>query len=335
MKNYQIQLASTPEAQPEPDHFKLVEGVVPEPTSRQVLCETLYLSLDPYMRSQIAGRYITESIKPNDLMRGETISKVIKSGHPDFRAGDVVRCQGNWQQYSLHEATELTKQSDSINPSSYGLSVLGMPGLTAYAGLHWLAEVKEGDVVVVPAATGAVGSVVGQLAKLRGCKVVGLVGSNDKCRYAVEKLGYDACINRKTENVSEKLDEHCSKGVDIYFDLVGGEILNLVCTKLAVGARVILCGLMADYNSTVPTPGPLPGPLIGARATVKGLVVYDFEDRREEFIQACLPYINDGHLSMQEDMSIGIESAPDAFCRLMRGENQGKTIVKVKERLTD
>ena len=205
-----------------------------------------------------------------------------------------------------------------------------LSGLTAYAGLHWLAEVTEGDVVVVPAATGAVGSVVGQLAKLQGCKVVGLVGSDDKCRYAIEQLGYDACINRKTENVSEKLDEHCSKGVDVYFDLVGGETLNLVCTKLAIGARVILCGLMADYNSSVPTPGPFPGPLIGARAIVKGLVVYDFEDRREEFIQACLPYINDGRMSMQEDMSIGIESAPESFCRLMRGENQGKTIVKVK-----
>ena len=330
IKSTQIQLASVPQGVPEPHHFKAVEVIMPEPIADQVLCQTLYLSLDPYMRSQIAGRYITEPIKPNDLMRGETISQVIKSEHPDFKVGDVVRCHGNWQQYSIHEATELTKQPDSINPSSYGLSVLGMPGLTAYAGLHWLAEVKEGDVVVVPAATGAVGSVVGQLAKLHGCKVVGLVGSNDKCRYTLEKLGYDACINRKTENVSEKLDEYCSEGVDVYFDLVGGETLNLVCTKLAIGARVILCGLMADYNSQTPTPGPFPGPLIGARATVKGLVVYDFEDRREEFIQACLPHINDGRMSMQEDMSFGIESAPEAFCRLMRGENQGKTIVKVK-----
>ena len=328
--NKQIRLASTPDSVPEPKNFDVVEIELPDLQPGQVICETLYLSLDPYMRSQIAGRYITEAIKPGDLMRGETISKVISSEHPDFIVGDVVRCQGNWQQYSIHETTELTKQTDSINPSSHGISVLGMPGLTAYAGLHWLAEVKEGDVVVVPAATGAVGSVAGQLAKLHGCKVVGIAGSDDKCRYAIEKLGYDACINRKIDNVAEKLDEHCSKGVDIYFDLVGGETLNLVCTKLALGARVILCGLMADYNSRTPTSGPLPGPLIGARATVKGLVVYDFEDRRDEFIQACLPYINDGRISMQEDMSIGIESAPEAFCRLMRGENQGKAIVKVK-----
>ena len=327
--NIQILLASTPEHTPEPSNFKVVTAECPELQAGQVLCATQYLSLDPYMRSQIAGRHMSGSINPGDLMRGETISKVVESRHADFQPGDLVRCFGNWQQYSVQDAAELTPQSADIQPPSYGLSVLGMPGLTAYAGLIWLAKPKEGDVVVIPAATGGVGSTAGQLAKIHGCKVIGIAGSDEKCRYAVDKLGYDACINRKTEDLGDWLSELCPDGVDIYFDLVGGETLNLLCTRLAIGARVILCGLMEDYNKPTRTPGPMPGPLIGARAILYGLVVYDFEPRREEFIQACLPYIQDGRLSMQEDVAIGIEAAPEAFCRLMRGENQGKAIVKV------
>jgi len=327
--NIQIHLASTPENAPEPSHFAVVNTAMPKAGKGQVLCATQYLSLDPYMRSQIAGRHISGSIGPGDLMRGETVSKVVESNHPDFKAGDTVRCFGNWQQYSVHEASELTMQSADIQPASYGLSVLGMPGLTAYAGLIWKAQPKEGDVVLVPAATGAVGSTVGQLAKIHGCKVIGIAGSDAKCEYAVSNLGYDACINRKTEDLGERLTELCPDGIDIYFDLVGGDTLNLVCTRLAINARVLLCGLMEDYNSPTRRPGPHPGPIIGARATLYGLVVYDYEPRRDEFTQACMPYVNDGRLSMREDMAEGIESAPEVFCRLMRGENEGKAIVKV------
>lgn len=327
--NVQIQLASTPQANPEPQHFKAVVTPIAEPADGQVLCQTMYLSLDPYMRSQIAGRHISGTIAPGDLMLGETVSKVIDSRHADFKTGDVVRCFGNWQQYSVHEAAALGKLSDAIHSPSLALSVLGMPGLTAYAGLLWLAKAKAGDVVVVPAATGGVGSVVGQLARIQGCTVIGIAGSDVKCQAAVEELGYNACINRKTDNLEARLSELCPNGVDIYFDLVGGETLNLLCTKLAVGARVVLCGLMADYNSATRTPGPLPGPLIGARATIYGLVVYDYEPRREEFIQACLPHIEEGRLTTREDVAQGIEAAPEAFCRLMRGENHGKSIVRV------
>ena len=329
--NIQIHLASAPEYAPTPENFAVVKTPMPEPAEGQVLCETQYLSLDPYMRSQIAGRHISGAIQPGNLMRGETVSKVVESKHPDFQAGDRVRCFGNWQQYSVHHASELSVQSRDIEPASYGLSVLGMPGLTAYAGLIWLAKPKQGHVLVVPAATGAVGSTAGQLAKIYGCKVIGIAGSDDKCEYAVKELGYEACINRKTEDLAERLTELCPNGVDIYFDLVGGETLNLICTRLALGARVILCGLMEDYNRPNRTPGPMPGPIIGARATLMGLVVYDFENRRDEFLDACLPYIADGRLGMQEDMAVGIESAPDAFCRLMQGENRGKAIVKVSE----
>jgi len=328
-ENKQVRLKSTPEHNPEPEHFEVVSTAIPVVKDGEVLCRTEYLSLDPYMRSQIAGRHMSGSIHPGDLMRGETISTVVESRDDKFKAGDTVRCFGNWQEFSLHEAGELSLQSNDISPSSYGLSVLGMPGLTAYAGLIWIAKPKKGDVVVIPAATGGVGSTAGQLAKIHGCTVIGIAGSDAKCDYAVTDLGYDACINRKTDDLSEKLAQHCPNGIDIYFDLVGGETLNLVCTKLAINARVILCGLMEDYNKPTRTPGPLPGPIIGARATLTGLVVYDYEPRRDEFVQACLPFINDGRLRMREDMAQGIDSAAEAFCRLMRGANQGKAMVKL------
>jgi len=327
--NIQIQLATSPEGNPSPEHFKVAKTTMPAAGEGQVLCATQFLSLDPYMRSQMAGRHMSGTINPGDLMRGETVSKVIESHHPDFVAGDIVRCFGNWQQYSVHESAELTKQSPDINPPSYGLSVLGMPGLTAYAGMEWIANIKASDTVLIPAATGGVGSTAGQLAKIRGCTIIGIAGSDEKCEYAVKELGYDACINRKTESLDQRLNELCPDGIDVYFDLVGGETLNLVCTKLALNARVILCGLMEDYNKPTRTPGPLPGPIIGARATLTGLVVYDFETRRDEFLAACLPYIADGRLAMREDMVHGIENAPEQFCRLMRGENQGKAMVKV------
>jgi len=327
--NIQIQVAAVPEAEPSLEHFQSVATPMPTAGDGQVLCATEYLSLDPYMRSQLAGMHMSGTVSKGDLMRGETVSKVIESNHSGFKVGDVVRCFGNWQQYSVHEASELSIQRKDIQPASYGLSVLGMPGLTAYAGLMWIAKPKQGDLVLVPAATGAVGSTAGQLAKIAGCRVIGIAGAEEKCQYAVEELGYDECINRKTEDLAARLTELCPNGVDIYFDLVGGETLNTVCTKLALNARVILCGLMEDYNKPTRSHGPKPGPIIGARASLHGLVVYDWESRREEFIDACLPYIADERLSMREDMGYGIESAPEMFCKLMRGDNQGKTIVKV------
>ena len=327
--NIQVQLASCPDGTPEPEHFALATTDIPPVAEGQVLCETLYLSLDPYMRSQIAGRHISGSVVPGDVMRGETVSRVLESKHPDFNLGDLVRCFGGWQKYSLHEAKELHRVAKVISPVSYALSVLGMPGLTAYAGLIWQAKPKAGDVVVIPAAIGGVGSTAAQLAKIFGCKVIGIAGSDEKCRYAVKELGYDACINRKTENISQRLDELCPEGIDIYFDLVGGEMLHIVSERLAVGARVILCGLMAEYNNKERQVGPPPGLWIKARATIYGLVVYDFEQRRAEFIDSCLPYIRDGRLKMREDIAEGLEKAPEAFCRLMRGENMGKALVHV------
>ncbi len=327
--NTQVILKNTPPGEPAEEHFELVDSAMPKMSAGDVLCETQYLSLDPYMRSQISGRHMSGSVMPGDVLRGETVSKVVESSSADYKVGDLVRCFGGWQQYSTHAAKELTLIQPDIQPASYALSVLGMPGLTAYAGLIWQAQPKAGDVVLIPAAIGAVGSTAGQLAKIYGCKVIGITGSDEKCRFAKESLGYDECINRRTENLADRLDELCPDGVDIFFDLVGGEMLRTVSERLAIGARVILCGLMAEYNSPTRIDGPPPAFWIKSRAIVYGLVVYDFESRRDEFVNACLPYIKQGKLKMREDIAEGLSKAPEAFCRLMKGANMGKAIVKV------
>ncbi len=233
-----------------------------------------------------------------------------------------------WQSYSIHDENDIFGEVTHEHPS-YALSVLGMPGLTAYAGLMWQAQPKAGDIVVIPAATGGVGATAGQLAKQAGCTVIGIAGSDEKCQFAIDELGYDYCINRKTEDVAEKLDRYCPNGIDIYFDLVGGQTLHLASERLAIGARVILCGLVAEYNNTERMAGPAPALWIKSRATVFGLVVYDFESKRNEFIDACAPLVSNGQLKMKEDVSHGLSLAPIAFSRLMRGENMGKTLVKV------
>ncbi|SEK81507.1 hypothetical protein SAMN05216262_10312 [Colwellia chukchiensis] len=328
MKNKKICLHSYPDNIPTVDNFSCQEVAVTPPGAGQVLCKTRYLSIDPYMRSQISGRHITASLSPGDMMMGETVSEVIQSNSEKFKVGQLVRCMGGWQEYSIHEPEALSAPITHAYPS-YALSILGMPGLTAYAGLMWLAKLQKGNVVVIPAAVGAVGATAGQLAKAAGCIVIGIAGSNEKCRYAVNELGYDFCINRKTDHIAEKLEQYCPNGIDVYFDLVGGKLLHIASERLAIGARVILCGLVAEYNNKDRMAGPAPALWIKSRATVSGLVVYDFEARRSEFIAECLPLFAQKKLKMQEDISIGIEHAPDAFCKLMRGDNFGKTLVKV------
>ena len=328
MKNSQITLSSYPETFPTEANFSLVESPLPELAEGEVLVKAKYLSLDPYMRSQIAGRHISGSIPIGGVMLGEVVGEVIESRSDSIAVGQLVRCMGGWQSYSKHDAKAVFPLTGITEPS-HALSVLGMPGLTAYAGLMWQAQPKPNDVVVIPAATGAVGATAGQLAKAKGCKVIGIVGSDQKAEYALDELGYDACINRKTEDIASRLDELCPQGIDIYFDLVGGELLHTASAHLAVGGRVILCGMIAETNSQERMAGPSPALWIKARAIVYGLVVYDFEPRRQEFIDACIDLVNDGKLKMKKDISIGIETAPSAFCKLMRGENMGKVLVKV------
>ena len=327
--NLQIILESTPPGVPAPEHFSLRNAPMPEPGADEVLCRTRYLSLDPYMRSQIAGRHPSGAVVPGDVMKGETVSEVVRSNVTSFSAGQLVRCMGGWQEYSVHAAGDLVAVTDNIDPPSYALSVLGMTGLTAHAGMIWQARVCAGECVVIPAVTGGVGSIATQLCTTRGARVIGIAGSGEKCRYAIESLGVADCIDRRSEDVEARLGELCPDGIDVYFDLVGGPTLHAACRHLAHYGRVVLCGLMAEYNRADRSPGPDPGLLIARRAVVSGLVVYDYEHRRDEYIRECLPLLAQGKLHQREDVTVGLENAPAAFHRLMSGQNFGKVIVKV------
>ncbi len=327
--NRQIILKSTPRGVPTPDNFTVRSAPLPEPGADSVLCRTRYLSLDPYMRSQIAGRHTSGTVTPGDVMRGETVSEVVHSNAASLPPGQLVRCMGGWQEFSVHDPGDLHAVDNNIDPPSYALSVLGMTGLTAYAGMIWQAEVRAGDCVAIPAVTGGVGSIAAQLSVLRGARVIGIAGSGEKCRYAVDTLGAAQCIDRQREDVEKRLGELCPDGIDVYFDLVGGRILHAACQRLAHYGRVVLCGLMAEYNRDERSPGPAPGLIIARRAVVSGLVVYDYEDRRDEFTRNCLRLLANGKLRQREDVTDGLENAPGAFHRLMSGRTFGKVIVRL------
>ena len=325
--NHQVRLKQYPDGNPVAADFEVVSSPMPDCQDGQVLCQVRYLSLDPYMRSQIAGRHLSGAITLGDVMRGETVAEVVQSKDARFQAGQLVRCMGGWQEYTVQGGDKLAVVAAEIQPPSLALSLLGMTGLTAWAGMVWQADVQPGERVLIPAVTGGVGAAAAQFCRNRGATVIGMAGSEEKCRYAVEQLGVQACINRKTDDVPARLAELFPKGINVYFDLVGGELLIQASERLAVNARVVLCGLISEYNSPTRAAGPPPGFWIRSRATVYGLVVYDFESRREEFISACLADLKAGRLQQPEDLNYGLDSAPAAFSRLMRGENFGKVVV--------
>lgn len=327
----QVVLDRYPDGAPVAEDFRIIETPLPEPSNGEVLCKTEYLSLDPYMRSQIAGRHLSGTIVPGDTMRGETVSRVVASRNPRLPEGALVRCPGGWRSHSLHPATQVSPLPADFPSPSLALSTLGMPGLTAWAGLHCLAKPLSGETVVISAATGGVGAVAGQLAQARACTVIGIAGSDEKCRQATQSLGYDHCLNRTTQALGDALRALCPQGIHVYFDLVGGPLLSTASGQLAIGGRVLLCGLMADYNGRERLAGPPPGLWIRARATVFGLVVYDFEARRDEFLAQALELYHAGKLRPWEEISEGLESAPRAFARLMRGENHGKVVVRMAD----
>ena len=327
--NIQIKLAETPTGTPEPKHFDVHKETMPDIKDGEFLSKTLYLSLDPYMRGQIAGRHISGSVNPGDILRGEAICEVVNSKHPEFAIGDIVSYFAGWQQFSVSDGQQVSKIDPRISPPSLALGILGMPGLTAYAGLIDLGEPKEGDVLVVSSATGGVGSMVGQIGKVKGCQVVGIAGSAEKCKWAVENAGFDVCLNYREEDLPSALDKSCPDGIDIYFDNVGGNILETVMERLSLSARVVLCGLMAQYNLEERLPGTNPSNIIRSRATVRGMVVYDHFHKQKDFVEDVLNWLDDGLITYREDVTEGIENAPESFCRLMKGQNFGKTIIKV------
>lgn len=327
--NRQVLLKRQCDGVPTPGDFELSERAIAEPGEGQLACETLYLSLDPYLRGRISGRHLSGAILPGEVMGGEAISRVVKSTCTGFAEGDLIAAHSGWQTHPLVDAAGARKIDASVDPSSLFLGILGMPGLTAYAGLLRLGEPKPGDVVVVSAASGAVGSMVGQIAKIKGCTVVGVAGSPEKCAWVTDVAGMDHCIDYKAENLRDGLDRCCPEGIDVYFDNVGGDMLQAVMERLAIGARVVLCGLMSQYNTDEMPPGPNPAFIIKARATVRGMVVYDHEDLRAQFVEETAGWLREGRIRFLEDVTDGIENAAGAFCRLMRGENRGKAVVRL------
>ena len=334
-KNVCVELASYPEGVPQEDNFQMAERERPVAAAGEFLARNLYLSLDPFLRGVISGRQIyAKNLQPGDVMPGHTVAEVVESQHPDYARGDLVTLvDGGWQNYVVSDGSDARKINPDHGPLSLNVGILGMPGLTAYAGLLDTAEPQSGDTVVVSAAAGPVGSLVGQLARIHGCRTVGIAGSDEKCASVVEKFGFDACINYKTGDLVTELAEHCPDGINVYFDNVGGTTLEAVLTRLALGARITLCGLITQYNSSEKAVGPNLGPVIGARAIMKGFVVYDHYDKFDTFREKTAAWIAAGDIRFLEDRATGLENAAMQFCRLMRGQNFGKSLVVIDDSL--
>ncbi|QLG89378.1 NADP-dependent oxidoreductase [Chitinibacter bivalviorum] len=334
--NRQILLKSRPIGAPTADNFELVNSPIPTPAAGKVLLRTTYLSLDPYMRGRMSDApSYAPPVALGTPMVGGTIARVESSQHPDYQAGDLVLSYSGWQDYTLSDGTGLNKLAADMPQPSMALGVLGMPGFTAYMGLLDIGQPKAGDTVVVAAASGAVGSIVGQIAKLHGCRVVGIAGGEDKCRYVVEELGFDACIDRRDADFATQLAAACPAGIDVYFENVGGAVFDAVLPLLNVGARVPVCGLIASYNATDLPAGPdrlglLMGTLLKKRIKMQGFIIFDdYGHRYPEFFSAMSIWLSQGKIKFREDIVAGLENAPQAFIGLLQGENFGKLVVRV------
>jgi NADPH-dependent curcumin reductase len=330
--NRQIVLRSRPKGAPEPTDFELLETPVPVPGEGQILCRTIYLSLDPYMRGRMSeAKSYAKSVDLGQVMVGGTVSEVIESRHPDFTTGDVVLGYDGWQAYGLSKGAGVRKLDPKAAPISTALGVLGMPGMTAYVGLLDIGRPQAGETVVVSAASGAVGSAVGQIAKIKGCRAVGIAGGGRKCEYVVKDLGFDACIDYKSEELGAALERACPGGIDVYFDNVGGDVLAAVLRRINSFARIPLCGIISQYNATELPPGPNPFPLLANRALIKGFIVSDHADRTDDFLRDCTQWVREGRLKYREDVVDGLEQAPAAFIGLLQGKNFGKLLVRVSQ----
>jgi NADPH-dependent curcumin reductase len=296
-----------------------------------VLLRTLFLSLDPYMRGRMnAGPSYAAPAEVGKPMVGRTVAEVAVSRHPRFVAGDIVASDNGWQEYAVANGSNLQKVDVAVaKPLSLALGLLGMPGMTAYAGLTEIGQPKPGETVVVSAASGAVGSVVGQLAKLRGCRAVGVAGGAEKNHYVVGTLGFDACVDHRDKNLNERLAEACPKGVDVYFENVGGVTQRAVWPLLNNFARVAVCGMIAAYNDPNPQPGPDLRSVLTKRMTVRGFIVTDLAPKYPTAHAELAAWYHEGKIKYREDVVAGLEHAPEAFFGLLQGKNFGKLVIKV------
>ncbi|KMV35791.1 NADP-dependent oxidoreductase [Franconibacter pulveris 1160] len=329
-------LASRPHGAPVAENFRLEEDVIAEPGEGQVLLRNVYLSLDPYMRGRMSDEpSYSPPVQIGEVMVGGTIGRVEKSLHPDFSEGDWVVGYGGWQDYCIASGKELTPLGKQPENPSWYLGVLGMPGFTAYMGLLDIGNPKPGETLVVAAATGPVGATVGQIGKLKGCRVVGVAGGEEKCRHAVENLGFDECIDHRAEDFAGKLKQACPNGIDVYFENVGGKVFDAVLPLLNTAARVPVCGLVSGYNATDLPPGPdrlplLMGTILKKRIRMQGFIInQDYGHRIEEFRHAMEPWVKEGKVHYREQVVEGLENAPQAFIGLLQGKNFGKLVIRI------
>lgn len=336
IQNHRIVLSARPAGAPTPSDFRIEQRPVPSMAAQQVLLRTIYLSLDPYMRGRMsdAPSYAAPTAI-DDVMGGATVSRVVESQHAQFMPGDLVLGFTGWQEYAAVDVTGLTKLNANMQHPSLTLGVLGMPGFTAYMGLLDIGQPKPKEVVVVAAASGAVGSVVGQIAKLKGCRVIGIAGGNEKCRYVVDELGFDACIDHHGADFPQRLAAACTHGIDVYFENVGGAVFDAVLPLLNERARVPVCGLISSYNQSTAPEGPdgtgkLVRMLLVKRIKMQGFIIWaDYESRFGEFFSQMTDWVRDGRVKFREDIVDGLKNAPQAFIGLLEGKNFGKLIVRV------
>ena len=334
-RHRRVTLAARPEGAPRDGDFALLEDELPSPGAGEMLLRTIYLSLDPYMRGRMnAAKSYAPSVEIGDTMVGGTVSEVIRSDVDGFATGDLVAGMTGWQSHAVSDGKGLRKLDAGAAPLSTALGILGMPGHTAYVGLLDIGRPKRAETVLVSAASGAVGSAAAQIARIEGCRVVGIAGAPEKCRYAVDELGLDACVSHRDADMAAHLSEVCPNGIDVFFDNVGGKVFAAGFELLNVHARVVVCGTIAHYNDTAPAPGPdaLPGCLRGVltrRLTIQGLIILDHAHRWRRFHEDMSEWIRTGRVKYREDFVDGLENAPRAFQGLLEGRNFGKLIVRV------
>jgi NADPH-dependent curcumin reductase len=342
MTNRRVVLKSRPIGAPDLTNFRLEESIIPTLSKGQLLLRTLYLSLDPYMRGRMsAAESYAPAILLNEVIVGATVSVVEASLNDDYQIGDLVLSANGWQEYAISDAKGLVKLANDKTQLSLNLGVLGMPGFTAYMGLLDIGQPKAGETVVVAAASGAVGAVVGQIAKITGCYVIGIAGGKDKCLYVVNELGFDKCIDHHAEDFAQQLADACSantsKGIDVYFESVGGKVFDAVLPLLNTKARIPVCGMISSYNSTELPPEPdrlglLEGILLRKRIKMQGFIIFDdYGSRYPEFVQQMRIWLDQDKVKFLEDITEGLEHAPETFIGMLKGSNFGKTIVQVSK----
>jgi len=332
-----IVLAARPVGEPKPSDFRIEEFAIPTPAAGEVLLRTIWLSLDPYMRGRMSDApSYAKPVGIDEVMEGGTVNEVVASNNDSYKPGDIVLAHTGWQTHALSSGAGLRKLDPGVAPISTALGVLGMPGMTAYSGLAEIGRPQAGETVVVSAASGAVGSVVGQIAKIKGARAVGIAGGPAKCKYVKDELGFDDCVDHRAADFAERLKAACPKGVDVYFENVGVPVFDAVLPLFNTFARIPVCGLIAQYNATELPPGPNRLPLLmrnvlTKRLTIRGFIVTDFAARFPDFIRDVPQWIKEGRIKYREDIANGLENAPATFIGLLKGENFGKQLVRIAE----